>query len=156
MLDRVLDTTATLWGTGDVDVALANASVYLEAVGHVVVAWLWLEQALAAEGRTGDFYDGKRAAAQYFFRYELPRTGAAAGPAGQPGPHHARRAARLVLTRGQPSCSVGRTRISLTATCRGRVTTYAIASAMSSDCSRSMPCEPGLHRLLDLGAVVPG
>ncbi|HEU0101637.1 MAG TPA: acyl-CoA dehydrogenase [Mycobacteriales bacterium] len=74
-MDRVLATTATLWGTGDPALALANASVYLEAVGHVVVAWLWLEQALAAEGREGDFYDGKRAAAQYFFRYELPRTG---------------------------------------------------------------------------------
>ena len=74
-VDRVVATTARLWGTGDPAVALANASAYLEAVGHVVVAWLWLEQALAAEGRTGDFYDGKRAAAQYFFRYELPRTG---------------------------------------------------------------------------------
>jgi hypothetical protein len=30
---------------------------------------------LAAHGRTGGFYDGKRAAARYFFRYELPRTG---------------------------------------------------------------------------------
>ncbi|MBA2699953.1 MAG: acyl-CoA dehydrogenase C-terminal domain-containing protein, partial [Nocardioidaceae bacterium] len=25
--------------------------------------------------RTGDFYDGKRQAAAYFFRWELPRTG---------------------------------------------------------------------------------
>jgi butyryl-CoA dehydrogenase len=54
---------------------LANASVYLEAVGHVVVAWIWLEQALAAHGRPGDFYDGKRQACRYFFRWELPRTG---------------------------------------------------------------------------------
>ena len=75
VLDRVVVVTGTLWGSGDVEVALANASVYLEAVGHLVVAWTWLEQALAAEGRTGDFYDGKRAAAQFFFRYELPRTG---------------------------------------------------------------------------------
>ena len=74
-VDRVLATTARLWGQGGADVALANASVYLEAVGHVVVAWLWLEQALVAAGREGDLYDGKRAAAQYFFRYELPRTG---------------------------------------------------------------------------------
>ncbi|AJR29871.1 putative acyl-CoA dehydrogenase [Mycobacterium sp. VKM Ac-1817D] len=29
---------------------------------------------LAAEGQTGDFYDGKRQAARYFFRYELPKT----------------------------------------------------------------------------------
>jgi hypothetical protein len=35
---------------------------------------MWLEQLLAANGRTGDFYDGKRQAARYFFRYELPKT----------------------------------------------------------------------------------
>ena len=55
--------------------ALANASVYLEAVGHVVVAWMWLEQLLAADGKEGAFYDGKRAAAEYFFTWELPKTG---------------------------------------------------------------------------------
>jgi hypothetical protein len=53
---------------------LANATVYLEAVGHVVVAWIWLEQAVAAHGKAGDFYDGKRLAARYFFNYELPKT----------------------------------------------------------------------------------
>ncbi len=42
--------------------ALANASVYLEAVGHIVVAWMWLEQVLAAgTAGDGDFHDGKRA-----------------------------------------------------------------------------------------------
>ena len=65
--------TAALWAAGDVAVTLANATVYLEAAGHVVVAWLWLEQALAAEGRQGDFYDGKRQAARYFQRWELPK-----------------------------------------------------------------------------------
>jgi hypothetical protein len=74
-VDRVVAVTARLWGTGDVDLALANASVYLEAVGHVVIAWMWLEQSLAADGKEGDFYDGKRQAARYFFRWELPRTG---------------------------------------------------------------------------------
>jgi alkylation response protein AidB-like acyl-CoA dehydrogenase len=73
--DRVAEVTLALWGPGDAELALANATVYLEAVGHVVVAWLWLEQLLAAEGRTGDFYDGKRQAGRYFFRFELPRTG---------------------------------------------------------------------------------
>ena len=48
--------------------------MYLEAVGHVVLAWIWLEQALAAHGKDGDFYDGKRVAAQYFFHHELPKT----------------------------------------------------------------------------------
>ncbi|OON79718.1 acyl-CoA dehydrogenase [Streptomyces tsukubensis] len=69
---RVAEVTARLWSTGDPGTALANASVYLEAVGHVVVAWMWLEQLLAADGATGDFYEGKRAAGQYFFRHELP------------------------------------------------------------------------------------
>ncbi|MDM7487429.1 acyl-CoA dehydrogenase [Rhodococcus sp. GXMU-t2271] len=72
---RVGATTARLWGTGDPELALANSSVYLEAVGHVVVAWMWLEQLLAAGTRKGDFYDGKRAAARYFFAFELPKTG---------------------------------------------------------------------------------
>lgn len=74
-MTRVGATTARLWGTGDPELALANSSVYLEAVGHVVVAWMWLEQLLAAGSREGDFYDGKRAAARYFFAFELPKTG---------------------------------------------------------------------------------
>ena len=71
---RLGSVTATLWGTGDPDLALANASVYLEAAGHLVVGWLWLEQALACEGSTDTFHEGKRAAARYFWRWELPRT----------------------------------------------------------------------------------
>ncbi|NKY98776.1 acyl-CoA dehydrogenase [Nocardiopsis alborubida] len=74
-LDRTVGTAAEAWGEGDPAVALANATPYLEAVGHVVVAWMWLEQLVAAHGREGGFYEGKRAAAAYFFRHELPRTG---------------------------------------------------------------------------------
>jgi alkylation response protein AidB-like acyl-CoA dehydrogenase len=73
-IDRVVEVTGALFAGGDVDSALANSSVYLEAVGHVVVAWMWLEQVLAAHGKEGDFYDGKRHAARYFFGYELPKT----------------------------------------------------------------------------------
>jgi butyryl-CoA dehydrogenase len=69
---RVAEVTATLWGAGDLAVTLANSTAYLEAVGHVVVAWIWLEQALAAGDRSSDFHQGKRAAARYFHRYELP------------------------------------------------------------------------------------
>ena len=49
--------------------------IYLEAVGHVVLAWIWLSQVQAAAGNDGAFYDGKRAAAAYFFHFELPKTG---------------------------------------------------------------------------------
>jgi alkylation response protein AidB-like acyl-CoA dehydrogenase len=74
-VDRVTAVTRAVWSSGDVEATLAQASPYLEAMGHVVIAWLWIEQWLAAEGRTGDFYDGKRQAARYFVRCELPRTG---------------------------------------------------------------------------------
>jgi alkylation response protein AidB-like acyl-CoA dehydrogenase len=79
-LVRIEKTTTTLHAAGDPDVTLANASIYLEAVGHVVAAWIWLEQLLAVDDRAADAADGafavgKRAAARYFFRYELPRTG---------------------------------------------------------------------------------
>ncbi|MCX6470876.1 MAG: acyl-CoA dehydrogenase [Corynebacteriales bacterium] len=73
--DRLAEVTVALWSAGDVSVSLANSTVYLEAAGHVVISWIWLEQLLAVGEKTGDFYDGKRAAAQYFFRYELPKTG---------------------------------------------------------------------------------
>jgi hypothetical protein len=63
-----------LWKDGDPGSALTNATMYLEAVGHVALAWIWLQQALAAHGKAGDFYDGKRLAARYFFHYELPKT----------------------------------------------------------------------------------
>ncbi|MEV0293693.1 acyl-CoA dehydrogenase [Nocardia sp. NPDC050710] len=72
---RLLAVTGSMFAAGDPAAAMANSSVYLEAFGHIVVAWIWLEQLLAAAAGTGDFYDGKRAAAGYFFRYELPKTG---------------------------------------------------------------------------------
>ncbi|GAA3973621.1 acyl-CoA dehydrogenase [Actinomadura viridis] len=72
-IDRLAEVTGVLWADGDPAVALANASVYLEAAGHVVVAWIWLEQLLAVSGNDA-FAEGKRAAARYFFLYELPKT----------------------------------------------------------------------------------
>ena len=74
-VDRLVEVTEILHGTGDPELTLANAAVYLEAVGHVVVAWLWLEQVVAAGDQAGDFYEGKRCAAAYFFAWELPKTG---------------------------------------------------------------------------------
>ncbi len=71
-VDAVERVFTALLQDADPSPALANASAGLEAFGHVVVAWLWLEQELAAQGKTGRFYDGKRAAAAYFFGQELP------------------------------------------------------------------------------------
>lgn len=71
---RLVDVTTAMFASGDIEAAMANSAVYLEAFGHIVIAWMWLEQFLAAGDQPGDFYDGKRQAARYFFRYELPRT----------------------------------------------------------------------------------
>jgi alkylation response protein AidB-like acyl-CoA dehydrogenase len=70
-LDRLTATTSVLLEADD-ELALANAALYLEALGQIVVAWIWLEQFLVADGDDA-FYEGKRQAARYFFRYELPR-----------------------------------------------------------------------------------
>jgi alkylation response protein AidB-like acyl-CoA dehydrogenase len=74
-VQRLAEVTEILWNAGDIATTLANSTIYLEATGHVVMAWMWLEQLIAASDHQGDFYDGKRAAAQYFYAYELPKVG---------------------------------------------------------------------------------
>jgi alkylation response protein AidB-like acyl-CoA dehydrogenase len=78
---RLVETTKVLAAAmaRDPDLGLANASAYLQAFGHVVVAWMWLRQATAAvrglagaQGSARDFYEGKLAACRWFFRWELP------------------------------------------------------------------------------------
>ena len=73
-LKRLGHATKAAWVTGVPEEALANATPYLQAFGHTVLAWIWLELALAARQGGTDFHRGKLAAARYFFRYELPRT----------------------------------------------------------------------------------
>lgn len=75
-LQRIAAVTQTLYGAGDMNKTLANASVYLEAFGHMVLAWVWLQQAIVSLGRAGhdvDFYTGKLQACAYFFKWELPK-----------------------------------------------------------------------------------
>ncbi|WP_159916248.1 acyl-CoA dehydrogenase [Pantoea sp. 18069] len=77
-LQQALAATEAAWATGDPGEALANAVPYMQALGHVVLAWMWLDVARATLG--GDAQSpantGRRTAARYFFRYELPRIGA--------------------------------------------------------------------------------
>jgi butyryl-CoA dehydrogenase len=72
-LQKLGATTRAAWSTGVPEEALANATPYLQAFGHVVLAWLWLDVALAAlPGRR----EGQLAAMRYFFAYELPKVDA--------------------------------------------------------------------------------
>jgi alkylation response protein AidB-like acyl-CoA dehydrogenase len=65
--------TKAAWATGVPEEALANAVPYLQAFGHVVLAWVWLELALAAPQAPAARREGLRAAQRYFFAYELPK-----------------------------------------------------------------------------------
>jgi len=79
-LQRLGAATKSAWATGQPGEALANATPYLQAFGHTVVAWIWLDVALAAQqglaknGGVADLLQGQLAAARYFFHHELPKT----------------------------------------------------------------------------------
>lgn len=79
-LAEVGATTKAAWATGNPQEALANAVPYMQAFGHVVLAWIWLDVALAVLRIDGDLaiaaHRGSMAAQRYFFHYELPRIGA--------------------------------------------------------------------------------
>jgi alkylation response protein AidB-like acyl-CoA dehydrogenase len=78
-LQRLGNATKAAWATGEPEEALANATPYLQAFGHTIIAWMWLELALAARSTldaastAADFCQGQLAAARYFFHYELPK-----------------------------------------------------------------------------------
>jgi butyryl-CoA dehydrogenase len=79
-LEQVGAATKAAWATGEPEAALANATPYLQAFGHLVLAWIWLDVALCARSQLADaagdridLLQGKLAACRFFFRYELPR-----------------------------------------------------------------------------------
>jgi alkylation response protein AidB-like acyl-CoA dehydrogenase len=69
--------TKAAWATGDSGEALANAVPYMQAFGHMVLAWIWLDVALAVpSGGPTPAHQGRLAATRYFYHYELPKIGA--------------------------------------------------------------------------------
>jgi butyryl-CoA dehydrogenase len=77
-LQQVGAATKAAWATGDAGDALANAVPYLQAFGHVVIAWIWLDVLVntADATKSGAARSGRERAAAYFFHYELPKIGA--------------------------------------------------------------------------------
>ena len=69
--------TTSAWATGVPEEALANATPYLQAFGHVVLAWIWLDVSLAAAAAPQSLREGRRegmhACLRYFLDYELPK-----------------------------------------------------------------------------------
>jgi alkylation response protein AidB-like acyl-CoA dehydrogenase len=80
-LRHLCEATQAAWATSNPEEALANATPYLQAFGHTVIAWIWLDVAMCTLPRLGkapsdDVLNGKLAACTYFFHYELPRIAA--------------------------------------------------------------------------------
>ncbi|WP_219220551.1 acyl-CoA dehydrogenase [Variovorax boronicumulans] len=79
-LAQVEAATRAAWSTGDPGAALANAVPYMQAFGHTVLAWIWLDVAyrslLGDAAASTPATVGRLGAASYFFHYELPKIGA--------------------------------------------------------------------------------
>jgi butyryl-CoA dehydrogenase len=80
-LEKVTRHKADLAASKGPDVFLADATLYLEYFGIIVIAWQWLKQAAVAQrqlakarGARINFLNGKLFTFRYFFAYELPRT----------------------------------------------------------------------------------
>ena len=80
-LEKVTSSLKELAASGDKDLFLADATVYLEFFGIVAVAWQWLLQGIAIQKalkkdlteKEAAFYKGKFFTLKYFFSYELPK-----------------------------------------------------------------------------------
>lgn len=79
-LQQVDATTKAAWATGNPQEALANAVPYMQGFGHTVLAWIWLDVALAVlqldATKSIAATAGRLGAVRYFYHYELPKIGA--------------------------------------------------------------------------------
>ena len=77
---QVVSATESAWSTGQPREALANAVPYMQAFGHTVLAWIWLDVGLAVQlsNATESIAKnlGRTSAMRYFYNYELPKTSA--------------------------------------------------------------------------------
>ncbi|MDR2336404.1 MAG: acyl-CoA dehydrogenase [Burkholderiaceae bacterium] len=73
-------TTKAAWASEQPEEALANAVPYMQAFGHMVLAWMWLDVACSVLDKDATLSDmqnaGRMSAVRYFFHYELPKIGA--------------------------------------------------------------------------------
>ena len=74
-LKKIGNATKAAWASGNPQEALANAVPYMQAFGHTVLAWIWLDVSLSTLGAAKSVATsaGITPATQYFYRYELPK-----------------------------------------------------------------------------------
>jgi butyryl-CoA dehydrogenase len=72
-LQKVIAATQMAWSSGQPQEALANAVPYLQAFGHLVLAWIWLDVSASCRGAQTPAQTGRQAAAKFFYHYELPK-----------------------------------------------------------------------------------
>ncbi len=76
-LQEVHAASTAAWATGDAQEALANAVPYMQAFGHTVLAWIWLDVAWATQQADATLSiatsAGRMGALRYFYHYELPK-----------------------------------------------------------------------------------
>ena len=72
-LENVISATQMAWSSGQPQEALANAVPYLQAFGHLVLAWIWLDVSASCRGAQTPAQTGRQAAAKFFYHYELPK-----------------------------------------------------------------------------------
>ena len=86
-LQKISHATQAAWATGNPLEALPNAVPYMQAFGHTVLAWMWLDVAIASQSVAASAQAaGQQVAAdliavragitasnQYFYHYELPK-----------------------------------------------------------------------------------
>jgi butyryl-CoA dehydrogenase len=77
---EVVAATQAAWSTRNANEALANAVPYMQAFGHTVLAWIWLDVVAFATAQKATPPDaalqGRVGAMRFFFHYELPKIGA--------------------------------------------------------------------------------
>lgn len=78
LTDQVFRHLAAFAKTGDLERFLADATVFMEFAGTLVVAWQWLKMGIVAQKaieakENSPFYQGKLHTMKFFFHYEVPK-----------------------------------------------------------------------------------
>lgn len=81
IVQEVMGTLAPIAKEGNFEKYLADATLFMDMMGTILVGWQWLKMATAAQealdshdsSYSSDFYQGKIHTMQFFFKYEMSR-----------------------------------------------------------------------------------